>query len=81
MNIVAAQDDTETVQQCMRVFENSLLNRILGPKKDEVARCWRKIHNEKLHNSYSSTNMITVIKSSRFTWAGNVGSIFFLFPS
>jgi hypothetical protein len=45
-------------EQRLRVSENRLLRRILGPKRDEVTRDWRKLHNEELHNSYSSPNII-----------------------
>jgi hypothetical protein len=47
----------------MRVFENRVLRRIFGPKKDEVAGGWRKLHNEELHNLYSSPSIIRMIKS------------------
>jgi hypothetical protein len=47
--------------------------RIFGPKRDEVMRGWRKLHNEELHNLYSSANIIIMmIKSRRMTWAGHV---------
>jgi hypothetical protein len=45
------------------VFENRVLRRISGPKREEVARGWRKLHNEELHNS--SLNIIRIIKSRR----------------
>jgi hypothetical protein len=48
----------------LRVFENRVLRRIFGPKRDEVTGNWRKVHNEELHNLYSSPNTITMIKSS-----------------
>jgi hypothetical protein len=54
------------------VFENRVLRRILGPKKDEVTGEWRKLHNEELHNVYSSPNIIRTIKSRRMKWAGHV---------
>jgi hypothetical protein len=47
------------------VFENRVLRRIFGPKRDEVTGCWRKIHNEKLHNLYSYPGIIRMIKSRR----------------
>jgi hypothetical protein len=53
------------------MFENRVL-RISGPKRDEVMGDWRKQHNEKLHNLYSSTNIIRIIKSRRIRWAGHV---------
>jgi hypothetical protein len=53
------------------VFENRLL-RIFGPRRDEVTGDWRKLHNEKLHNFYSSPNIIRMIKSRRIKWAGHI---------
>jgi hypothetical protein len=47
------------------VFENRVLRRILGPKRDQVTGDWRKLQNEELHNFYSSPNVITMIKSRR----------------
>jgi hypothetical protein len=55
------------------VFENRVLRKIFGPKRDEVAGGWRKLHNEELHNLYSSPGIIRMIKSRRMRWAGNVG--------
>ena len=54
----------------LRVFENRVL-RIFGPKRDEVAREWRKL-NEELNDLYSSPDIVWVIKSRRITWAGHV---------
>jgi hypothetical protein len=54
------------------VFENRLLRRIFGPKRDEVTGEWRKLHNGKLHNLYSSPDIIRQIKSRRMRWAGHV---------
>jgi hypothetical protein len=54
------------------MFENRVLRRIFGPKRDEVAGCWRKLHNEVLRNLNSSSNIIRVIKSKRLRWAGHV---------
>jgi hypothetical protein len=47
----------------LRVFENRVLRRIFGPKSDEMTGGWRKLHNEELHNFYSSPSIIRVIKS------------------
>jgi hypothetical protein len=54
------------------VFENRVLRRIFGPKRDEVTGGCRKLHNEELHNLYSSPNIIRMIKSGRMRWAGHV---------
>ena len=59
-------------EECrLRVFENRMLRRIFGPKRDEVAGEWRQLHNE-LNDLYSSPNIVRVIKSSRVRWAGHV---------
>jgi hypothetical protein len=55
----------------MRVFEKSVL-RIFGPKRDGVTGGWRKLHNEELHDLYSSPSIIRIIKSTRMRWAGHV---------
>jgi hypothetical protein len=54
----------------LRVFENRVLRRIFGPKRDEVTGYWRKLHNEELHNFYSLPNRM--MKSRRMRWAGHV---------
>jgi hypothetical protein len=56
----------------LRVFENSVLSRIFGLKRDEVTGEWRKRHNEELRDRFSSPNMVRVIKSRRMRWAGCV---------
>jgi hypothetical protein len=56
----------------LRVFENMVLRRIFGPKRDEVTGEWRKLHSEELHILYSSPNIIRQIKSRRMRWAGHV---------
>jgi hypothetical protein len=56
------------------VFENRVLRRIFGPKRDEETAGWRKLHNEELHNLYSSPTIIRSIKSMR-RWAGHVARI------
>jgi uncharacterized membrane protein len=56
----------------LRVFENMVLRRIFGPKRDEAIGDWRKLYNEELHNLYSSPNIIRVAKSRRMRWAGHV---------
>jgi hypothetical protein len=54
------------------VFENRVLRRIFGPKRDEMTGGWRKLHNEELHNLYCSPSIIKVIKSRRMRCAGHV---------
>jgi hypothetical protein len=54
------------------VFENRVLSRIFGPKRDEVTGEWGKLHNEELHILYSSPDIIRQIKSRRMRWAGHV---------
>jgi hypothetical protein len=56
----------------LRVFENRVLSRIFGPKRDEVTGEWRKLHNEELHNLYSSPDIIRQVKPRRMRWAGHV---------
>jgi hypothetical protein len=56
----------------LRVFENRMLRRIFGPRRDEVMGDWRKLHNEELHNLYSSPNKIRMIKSRRVRWVEHV---------
>jgi hypothetical protein len=57
------------------VFENRVLRRIFGPKKDEVIGGWRKLHNEELHNLYCSPNIIRIIKPRKMSWAGHVAQM------
>ena len=59
----------------LRVFENMVLRRIFGPRRDEVTGEWRRLHNEALSDLYSSPNIVRVIKSRRMRWAGHVGRI------
>ena len=54
------------------MFENRVLRRIFGPKRDEVTREWRKLHNEELNDLYSSPNIVRVIDSRRMRWAGQI---------
>jgi hypothetical protein len=54
------------------VFENRVLRKIFGPKRDEVTGEWRKLHNKKLRDLYSSPSIIRIIKSSRMRWAVHV---------
>jgi hypothetical protein len=55
----------------LRVFENRVLRRIFGPKREEDGS-WRKLHNDELHCLYSSPNIVRVIKTKRMRWAGHV---------
>jgi hypothetical protein len=58
----------------LRVFENRVLRRLFGPKREKDGS-WRKLHNDELHSLYSSPNIVRVIKSSRMRWAGQVARI------
>jgi hypothetical protein len=58
-----------------RVFENRVLRRVFGPKRDEVTGAWRKLHNEELNDLYSLSNIVRVVKSRRMRWAGHVARI------
>jgi len=55
----------------LRVFENMVLRIIFGPRRDEVTGEWKRLHNEKLYDLYSSPNIVRVIKSRRMRWAGH----------
>jgi hypothetical protein len=54
------------------MFENSVLRRIFGPKRDEVTGEWRKLHDDELNDLYCSPNIVRVIKSRRVGWARRV---------
>ena len=56
----------------LRVFENKILRKIFGAKRDEITGEWRKLHNAELHAFYSSHNIIRNLKSRRLRWAGHV---------
>jgi hypothetical protein len=56
----------------LRVLDNRVLRRIFGPKRDGVTGGWRKLHNEELHNLYSSISIIRVIKPRRMRWAAHM---------
>jgi hypothetical protein len=55
----------------LQVFENRVLRRVFGPKRDEVTGEWRKFHNEELRDLYSLPNIVRVVKSRRMRWAGH----------
>ena len=54
------------------MFENRVLRRVFGPKRDEMTGEWRKLHNEELSDLYSLPNTVRVVKSRRMRWAGHV---------
>jgi len=56
----------------LRLFENKMLRRVFGPKRDKVTGEWRKLYNEELNDMYSLLNIVRVVKSRRMRWAGNV---------
>ena len=56
----------------LRVFENMVLRRIFGPRRDEITAEWRRLHDEELNDLYSSPNIVRVITSRRMRWAGHV---------
>jgi hypothetical protein len=56
----------------LRVFENRMLRRIFGPKRDEVTGEWRKLHNEGLNDLYCSPSIVRVVKSRKMRWTGHV---------
>jgi hypothetical protein len=57
------------------VFENRVLRRIFGPKRDEVTGEWKKLRNEVLHDLYSSPSIIKIMKARRMRWAGHVAGM------
>jgi hypothetical protein len=60
-------------EECrLRVFENKMLRRVFGAKRDEITGEWRKLHNEELKDLYSLPNIVRVVKSRRMRWAGHV---------
>jgi hypothetical protein len=62
---------TSREEHRLRVFENRVLRRIFGPKREEDRSC-RKLHNDELHGLYSSTVIVKVVKSRRMRWAGHI---------
>ena len=54
------------------MFENRVLRKVFGPKRDEVTGEWRRLHNEELNDLYSLPNIVGVVKSRRMRWAGHV---------
>ena len=72
MENVPSMSGTLREEHRLRVYENSVLRRIFGPKRDDVTGEWRKLHNEKLNDLYCSPNMVQVIKSRRMRGVGHV---------
>jgi hypothetical protein len=56
----------------LRVFENRVLRRVIGPKRNDVTEEWRKLHKEELNDLYSLPNIVRVVKSRRMRWTGHV---------
>jgi hypothetical protein len=65
-------DVTLREEHRLRVFENKVLRKIFGPKRDEVTGGWRKLYKEELRDLYSSPSIIRIIKSRRMRWVGHV---------
>ena len=60
------------VELRLRVFGNTVLRRVFGPKRDEVTEEWRKLHSVEISDLYSLPNIVRVVKSRRMRWAGHV---------
>ena len=63
---------TLSEERRLRVFENRVLRKVFGSKRDEVTGEWRKLHNEELNDLYSLRSIVRVVKSRRMRWAGHV---------
>ena len=71
-NLLSSSSLTLREERRLRVFENRVMRRVFGPKRDEVKGEWRKLHKEKLRDFYSLPNIVRVVKSRRMRWAGHV---------
>jgi len=72
VDLVFAWSLTLREERRLRVFENRVLRRVFGPKRDTVTEEWRKLHNEELRDLYALPNIVRVVKSRRMRWAGHV---------
>ena len=63
---------TQRDERRLRVFENRVLRKVFGPKRDEVTGDWRKLHNEELSDLISLPSIVRVVKSRRMRWAGGM---------
>jgi len=66
---------TRRDERKLRVFENTVLRRIFGSRRDEITGEWRRLHNEELNDLYCSQNYVRVIKWRRMRWAGHVANM------
>jgi hypothetical protein len=62
-------------ERSLRVFENRVLRRVFGPRRDEVTGEWRKLHNDELNDLYSLPKIVLVVKSRRMIGAGHVARL------
>jgi len=72
LNGCEAWSPTLRQERKLRVFENKVLWRIFGPRRDEVTGEWRRLHNDELSDLYPAPNIVRVIKSRRMRWEGHL---------